>query len=135
MSDIQKFDPSTLMQGVKDRIKSEFVSLIPEEQWASMVQKEIDEFFMPRTQDYVRPNWSHFSLMVKQCLEEEAKKRMVEYLSSEEFQVIWVNHGSTTIATAVEKMIVNNSGEIIVNMFGSMFSQMLYNFRSSMQIR
>lgn len=43
--DIQKFDPSTLMQGVKDRIKATFVSLIPDEQWEIMVEKEINTFF------------------------------------------------------------------------------------------
>jgi hypothetical protein len=42
---VEKFDPSTLMQGVKDRIKATFVSLIPETQWEVMVQKEIDAFF------------------------------------------------------------------------------------------
>lgn len=42
---IEKFDPSTLMQGVKDRIKATFVSLIPDAQWEIMVQKEIDAFF------------------------------------------------------------------------------------------
>jgi hypothetical protein len=45
--EIQKFDPATLMQGVKDRIKATFVSLIPDEQWDVMVQKEIDSFFSP----------------------------------------------------------------------------------------
>lgn len=47
--EIQKFDPSTLMQGVKDRIKATFVSLIPDEQWDAMVQKEIDSFFDPNS--------------------------------------------------------------------------------------
>lgn len=42
---IEKFDPSTLMQGVKDRIKATFVSLIPDDQWEIMVQKEVDAFF------------------------------------------------------------------------------------------
>ncbi len=44
-NEIEKFDPSTLMQGVKDRIKATFVSLIPDGQWETMVQKEIDTFF------------------------------------------------------------------------------------------
>ena len=38
---IEKFDPSKLMDGVKDRIKSTFVSLIPDDMWNSMVEKEI----------------------------------------------------------------------------------------------
>lgn len=33
---VEKFDPSTLMQGVKDRIKATFTSLIPDEQWEQM---------------------------------------------------------------------------------------------------
>lgn len=47
--EIEKFDPSKLMQGVKDRIKATFVSLIPDEQWDQMVKKEIDAFFDPST--------------------------------------------------------------------------------------
>ena len=41
---IEKFDPSRLMEGVKERIKSTFVSLIPEDAWAKMVEKEIYVF-------------------------------------------------------------------------------------------
>jgi len=38
---IEKFDPAKLMEGVRDRIKSTFVSLIPDEMWSQMVEKEI----------------------------------------------------------------------------------------------
>jgi hypothetical protein len=41
---IEKFDPSKLMDGVKDRIKSTFVSLIPDDAWEKMVEKEIYVF-------------------------------------------------------------------------------------------
>lgn len=41
---IEKFDPSKLMEGVKDRIKSTFVSLIPDDAWEKMVEKEIYVF-------------------------------------------------------------------------------------------
>ena len=41
---VEKFDPSRLMEGVKDRIKSTFVSLIPDDQWEKMVEKEIYVF-------------------------------------------------------------------------------------------
>lgn len=42
---LEKFDPSKLMEGVKDRIKSTFVSLIPDDKWEEMVDKEIKSFF------------------------------------------------------------------------------------------
>lgn len=43
-NEIEKFDPSKLMDGVKDRIKATFVSLIPDDIWNSMVEKEIYVF-------------------------------------------------------------------------------------------
>ena len=43
---IEKFDPSKLMDGVKDRIKATFVSLIPDDAWNSMVEKELYVFFL-----------------------------------------------------------------------------------------
>lgn len=41
---VEKFDPSKMMEGVKDRIKATFVSLIPDEAWNQMVEKEIYVF-------------------------------------------------------------------------------------------
>ena len=38
---VEKFDPSKLMEGVKDRIKATFVSLIPDDAWNNMVEKEL----------------------------------------------------------------------------------------------
>ena len=40
-SQVEKFDPSKLMDGVKNRIKATFVSLIPDDAWDSMVEKEL----------------------------------------------------------------------------------------------
>lgn len=45
---VQNFDPSALMQGVKDRIKATFVSLVPDDRWDEMVKQEIDAFFTPQ---------------------------------------------------------------------------------------
>lgn len=33
MGEVEKFDPSKLMDGVRDRIKATFVALIPDDQW------------------------------------------------------------------------------------------------------
>ena len=41
---VEKFDPQKMMEGVKDRIKATFVSLIPDEAWNQMVEKEIYVF-------------------------------------------------------------------------------------------
>ena len=41
---VEKFDPSRLMEGVKDRVKATFVSLIPDTEWEEMIKKEINTF-------------------------------------------------------------------------------------------
>lgn len=48
---VEKFDPAKLMDGVKDRIKSTFVSLIPDDMWAQMIEKEIYIFTTGRIEN------------------------------------------------------------------------------------
>lgn len=132
--EIQKFDPSKLMDGVKDRIKATFVSLIPDDAWDQMVKTEVDKFFKKGELGYTsRQMASDFDIIVRSMLEAEAKSRLVKYLESEEFQSIWANNGQPTTAKAVEDIIVKNSGEILVNMFGGLFTSMLQDFRNKLR--
>ena len=55
---IEKFDPSKLMDGVKDRIKSTFVSLIPDDAWEKMVEREIYIFTTGRIRTERETDWS-----------------------------------------------------------------------------
>ena len=57
-NNIERFDPSKLMDGVKDRIKATFVSLIPDEAWDSMLEKEIYIFTTGRIVQHHDANWN-----------------------------------------------------------------------------
>lgn len=57
--EIEKFDPSKLMDGVKDRIKATFVSLIPDEVWDQMLEKEIYIFTTGRIVHHVDTDYYH----------------------------------------------------------------------------
>lgn len=134
---VQKFDPATLMQGVKDRIKATFVSLIPEEQWEEMVKKEVDKFFREyEIRGDGRRYVSDFSSLVTPpfflLLKEECERRMKEYLESPEFQTIWNDNGQKTINHAIEKMMIENSGLILCNMYQEMFHVMLCRFKNEL---
>lgn len=59
MNDIEKFDPSKLMDGVKDRIKATFVSLIPDEAWDQMLAKEIYIFTTGRIVHHHDTDYQH----------------------------------------------------------------------------
>lgn len=133
---VQKFDPATLMQGVKDRIKSTFVSLIPEEQWKEMIEKEVGKFFREyELRQYDTRYVSDFSVLVNSLLKEEAEKRMKEYLGSPEFQTVWTDNGSGIISQAIREMMIENSGLILCNMYQEMFTSMLHRFRSELSNR
>lgn len=133
---VQKFDPATLMQGVKDRIKSTFVSLIPEEQWKEMIEKEVGKFFREyELRQYDIRYVSDFSVLVNSLLKEEAEKRMKEYLGSPEFQTVWTDNGPGIISQAIREMMIENSGLILCNMYQEMFTSMLHRFRSELSNR
>jgi len=82
MSDLQKFDPSQLMQGVRDRVKATFVSLIPDEQWEKMIQKEVDDFFKLDSHYNDSSRASPFKLLVRKVLEELAKEKLHTYMQT-----------------------------------------------------
>lgn len=136
-NEVQKFDPATLMQGVKDRIKSEFVSLIPDNQWQQMIEKEAKVFFEAKETGYSsnRTYASDFGILVRDELRKEAQKRLLEYLSSPEFNTMYGEHGQPIASQKVKELIVDNSGLILQNMFGGMFSMMLSEFSSQLRNR
>lgn len=134
---IEKFDPATLMDGVRNRIKATFISLIPDDQWGAMVKKEVDAFFQQKDtwNNSSRSYVSDFQTLVKQTLDAEAKRRVAEYFASPEFEVTWDTNGRPIVNEQIKKLLIENSGEILANMMGSMFASMLSNFRSSLQVR
>lgn len=38
---VEKYDPTKVIEGIKDRIKSSFVGMIPDDMWNNMVEKEV----------------------------------------------------------------------------------------------
>lgn len=133
-NEVQKFDPSTLMRGVKDRIKSEFVSLIPDDQWKEMIKKEVDAFFQERDSYPNRQRVSDFTILVNTVLQEEAKARLHSYLSSPEFNTTYDQYGQPIASEAVKKLMVENSGTILMAMFGGIISAHMDGLRNSISV-
>ena len=120
MSEIQKFDPNSLMQGVRDKIKSSFVDLIPDEQWNQMVQKEIDDFFQPKSTNNYNEYKSNFQILIRNVLNEDAKQRLIDILNSPEYQENWNydGNGNKIASHAISNLIINSSGIRLKYMFG-----------------
>jgi hypothetical protein len=96
-SEIEKFDPSTLMQGVRDRIKATFVSLIPDEQWEVLVQKEINAFFeqqikVTHARQVQHSNWGGSSVTINSETFETQFRSIVWQLCSEKTVEVLKKH-------------------------------------------
>jgi hypothetical protein len=127
-NEVQKFDPSTLMDGVKDRIKATFASMIPDEAWDTMVKTTVDEFFkkdMNQNNNYYGNKLSRFDFLVLEALQEESKRKIAEYLKTEEFTTVWNGYGQPVISAKVKEMFIENSGQIFLGLLGNSFQMMM----------
>ena len=113
---VEKFDPSKLMDGVKDRIKSTFISLIPDGQWEQMVKNEIDDFINKRKKSpWSQETESKFSILVHETiamiLKDKIKKQLEEFIG---------NRYDEKITPALDKLIKENAESLISGMMGNM---------------
>lgn len=116
--EVKKFDAADAMKSVKERIKEAFVSLIPDDQWNEMVEKEINAYFERKELKYDTRGWaSNFTKDVHSVLSEEVKKRVKEYLNSN-FSNTWHENGIPVCNAAVEDIITKNAGKILSDMIG-----------------
>lgn len=117
------------MQGVKDRIKATFVSLIPDDQWEVMVKKEIDDFFKQREQGYSNRYCSDFRNVVNEVCKEMAEKKVREVLSDPDFNTEWSGNRET-VSKAIKSQLISSAPEIfataIENLVANSIQKMKY---------
>lgn len=128
-NEIYNFD-SNLTKSIKDRIKSQFVLLIPEEQWKGMIQQEINKFFQDNS---VKQPWerrvhiSDFGMLVQNELEKETLLRVKEYIKSSNFDLKYNELGQPFVENKVKEFFIDNANstlsEIITEISMSMIRE------------
>ena len=160
---IEKFDPSKLMDGVRDRIKATFVSLIPDDAWNSMVEKELyvfttgkiiqhhDYSHRDENGEYVYKDWeervpynaggyldgnkdtSPLCQMIRDELREKFKEDLQKYLHGEEYQSAFEHYGAPAISKAVEEILVKNTDTVFQHFMATMMQQAFISMRESIR--
>lgn len=144
---VEKFDPSKLMDGVKDRIKATFVSLIPDNQWETMCNAEMKKFFEPTWTGYdgKNKNPSEFEKIVTELMREQCRNYLKELFARPEYSVekTWENssfsiNGSgnterTKLSDHLDSMIKEKMPEIMQAMFSSVMADAFYQFFANAQ--
>lgn len=116
MAELAPYDPSKIMDSVRDRIRSEFVSLIPPEHWSALVKKAVDGFFQGNPHHY-NDTRSDFERLVQKTIEEDCKRRILAYLSTPEWTEKW-DGSKNVIGAAVTAAIKDNAPEFAAAMLG-----------------
>lgn len=133
---VVQYDPARLMDAVRDRIKAEFVGLIPEDAWKAMVKAEVERFF--KAEDVYNYGYgsdrkalpSQFQRVVWDALQEDTKARVKAFLSSPEWEGEWDGQGNRKAGEAVKKIVVEKSGEIVAALLAGVIQQTIEAARS-----
>lgn len=125
------------MEGVKDRIKATFVSLIPDAQWDQLCKLEIDKFFQKGFKD-----------IVTEVMQEICKEYLKELFAQPEYSVanIWIKspnanngHYGSKVSDHVDSMIKEKMPDMLTAMLTSVlsdaFGQFFNNVNSRLQQR
>lgn len=132
-NEIAQYDASKLMDAVRDRIKAEFIGLIPEDTWKQMVKNEVDRFFAKQevTSWGERPRTatSNFQEEVHTLLKAEVTVRLKEYFGSPEWQHAWNEHGIPLASENTKKLIAEKMPEIVQGAVGSLVQNVINSMR------
>jgi ABC-type amino acid transport substrate-binding protein len=136
MSELTPFTQNDFMDSLRARLKETIFQLMPDEALDQLIQKEIDHFFNPRpvpaysysNEPKVLP--SPFSELVQNLLNENVKAKVQEFFQSDEYHQKWANEGTPKVKETIERVLVENSGQILVSMLSQSFQGALYQMQA-----
>jgi hypothetical protein len=124
-TEVTAFDPSTLMQGVRDRIKSTFVALIPDDKWEQMIQKEINWYFNNMDSDYYKRSVTPFQKTVNEVFAEFTTARVKEFIEKNRSH-IWED-GYPKATEALTQILIENAPKMFAEVMGNMVQNVINN--------
>lgn len=113
MSEVEKYNPSKIMENVTDKIKATFAELIPDEEWKRLVQKQVETFMDRQNDQWGNKKDAEFTVMCQTILKETARDHIKEYIT-EHFKQKF-DENNKLIEDAVKDMVVNNSAEMFAS--------------------
>ncbi len=124
---VERFDPQSLMAGVRDRIKATFVSLIPDDEWERLVKAEIETFFQSKDRYNSTYYTSDFQMIVNQELTAHTKNQVAKLLVSPEYIAMYDAGSGTQTSLFIKKFLEENAAKIFSNILSSSFQNVINN--------
>lgn len=134
MTEVAKFNPTTYVDKVRDKIKQSLIDVIPDEQWDAMLRSEIEGFFKSKVVSggYAvgdkREQPSEFRRIVLGVLEEEVKKRTREMLSGPDWAAYW-NGNNMQAGEEIARIARENGAAILAKWLEAAIAQVISSLR------
>lgn len=113
---------------IRDRIRADFVELMPEDVWGKMVESVVETFTNPEKDHYGRATGKPSPLhqLIAKEIEELARQSINQELAKLDAGY-WNSYGGKTASEAVMKMVTENMTDIMASIQSSMANMMVAN--------
>lgn len=126
------FDPKSLIDTVKERVKAVYVALIPDEAWQAMVKKEVDWFLNPPVERDQYGNTVYrpavpgsLTALVRTALGEIAQQQIKEFFAQPAWKVEYNDAATGRIPSAIAALVDQHMPEILRSLFGNALANVL----------
>lgn len=124
---------------VAEKIREQFVSLIPEDTFQELVKSNLDQFLnqptcnsLFYTDQYNHPKVSPFVHLIQLEIRDKAKTLIKEELAKPEYQTQWDNIQGFGASEIIRKAIELSANQLVVNIVQSATVNVLNQLKSNM---
>lgn len=132
--EVATFNADTLKETITEKIKKDFINMIPDDAFKNLVQTEIDWLF-ERTEKGSYENkrrTSPFQEIVREELTDLFKKRITEELQKAEYMDEW-NCGKHNPGEAVKQIVKELAPDLVASLFSGLVQTTVGEIRENMQ--
>lgn len=132
-NEVKPWKPENVRDVIAERIKTQFIDLMPDDVFKKHVQTEIDDFFKAKKNQYNHqgPATSLFQKIIQAEIESRFKALIKSELDKPEFQGTW--DGKRQVAgEAIEKMIARLVPDLVTATFTEVVERVVSNIRNQM---
>lgn len=115
---------------IADRLRGEFVQLLPPETWAGLVKQELQRFTQPIT-GYGGPTASPLQAIIREELEKKLREAIREELSTPPYLEMW-QEGKYRPGSAIRDILKELTPDLVQNMFEGVIEATVCKLRSSL---
>lgn len=130
-NDKQVADPKTVEQLISERIKKDFIELMPEDTFEKMVGTVIGKFTKPDTRYSNNPKPSKFDELVEKIIvKEHLAPRITAALQNHEFNQRFDAAGKDIADRALKAFILENADMVLANLMANLVGETMMEFRN-----